>query len=305
MQKKRIRRSLAFFLAVALMLSFSTLSASAFSENQIEGQQRIAKRELSISGVANKNPSAYKAVDVEHNGKNLGSIARVINGEVYIPIRQYVESTTSLKVTYYSSTGTVTVTGGGHDISVSHGAYVMYAGGRAIFRTTPSVMMNNGRMYVPLASLARALSLSYSFDSSTAKTSGYASPVIPADRYYPEDAVYWLSRIISAESRGEPLLGQIAVGSVIMNRVKSQSFPNTIWGVIFDRQYGVQFSPVANGTIYNTPPYNSVLAAKICLEGFRVSDEVLYFVAPSVVSNSWIQRTRTYAFTIGHHDFYV
>ena len=57
---------------------------------------------------------------------------------------------------------------------------------------------------------------------------------------YNEDDVYWLSRIISAESRGEPLEGQIAVGNVVLNRVRSSAYPNTIYGVIFDRKHGTR-----------------------------------------------------------------
>ena len=91
--------------------------------------------------------------------------------------------------------------------------------------------------------------------------SGAYSPLAPASKFYRPDEVLWLSRIIIAESRGESLLGQIAVGNVVLNRVKSRDFPNTIYGVIFDRKYGVQFTPVANGTIYNTPGYTETLAA--------------------------------------------
>ena len=61
----------------------------------------------------------------------------------------------------------------------------------------------------------------------------------------------WLSRILYAEANTEPLAGKIAVGNVIMNRVKSPEFPDTIYSVIFDRKYGVQFTPVANGSVYN------------------------------------------------------
>jgi N-acetylmuramoyl-L-alanine amidase len=90
-----------------------------------------------------------------------------------------------------------------------------------------------------------------------------------------------------------------------MNRVSSELFPNTIWGVIFDRKYGVQFSPVANGTIYDAPSYSSILAAKICLEGFSVSDEILYFLAPRYATSSWISQNRDYVFTVENHEFYA
>lgn len=297
--KNNLKKVWSIALICAMLFGILAISASAVTE-----ERAIAKRELSLTGVGKRDVSFYPAITLEHNGKSLGSIARLINGTVYIPIRQFVESVSSAKVTYYSQTKTLTVTGDGHNISVNDGAFVFYAGGRPIFERTPTVLMNNGRMYAPMSTVAKALSLSYTYDGYTANTAGSVAPVTPADKYYASDAVYWLSRIISAESKGESLLGQIAVGTVVMNRVKSGDFPNTIWGVIFDRKYGIQFSPVANGTIYDTPSYNSILAAKICLEGYRVSEDILYFINPEIIPSSWIQRTRQYEFSIKHHDFY-
>ena len=67
---------------------------------------------------------------------------------------------------------------------------------------------------------------------------------------YDAGELYWLSRIICAESGAESMSGQIAVGNVILNRVRSGSFPNTVEGVIFDRKDAVQFEPVSNGRVY-------------------------------------------------------
>ena len=297
--KNNLKKGLCIVI-ICIML-FATFSTSSFA--MVEAKA-VVKQELSLSGVGSRDLSVYATVPLVHNGKSLGNIARLINGVVYIPIRQFVETVSGAKVTYYSATKTLTVTGEGHDISVNDGAFVFYAGGRPIFERTPTVLMNNGRMYAPLTSVAKALSLTSYYDGTIAYTNGRAASITPADKYYDSDAVYWLSRIISAESKGEPLLGQISVGSVVMNRVKSADFPNTIWGVIFDRKYGVQFSPVANGTIYEAPTYNAVLAAKICLEGYRASEDILYFVNPEIIQGSWLQRTREYAFSVKHHDFY-
>ena len=121
---------------------------------------------------------------------------------------------------------------------------------------------------------------------------------------YNADEVYWLARIISAEAKGEPMKGKMAVGNVVLNRVRSSAYPNTIYGVIFDRRYGIQFSPVANGTIYQTPTVDSIIAAKMCLEGYSLSSEIIYFVNPQKAPNSWISKTRPYAFSIGNHTFY-
>ena len=125
------------------------------------------------------------------------------------------------------------------------------------------------------------------------------------DYTYTHDEVYWLSRIIHAESQGESMEGKIAVGDVILNRRKSSEFPNTIYEVIFDKKYGTQFEPVHNGTIYNTPGAESVAAAKIALKNASSVGECLYFFAPRLVSGTWIEKNREYYKTIGNHDFYL
>ena len=123
-------------------------------------------------------------------------------------------------------------------------------------------------------------------------------------RFYDQTDLYWLSRIISAEAKGEPFAGKIAVGNVVINRMRSKSYPDSIYGVIFDRKHGTQFSPVSYGTIYNTPTAESVLAAKICLEGYTLSDEILFFVNPRYATSSWISKSRPFVFRIGGHWFY-
>ena len=103
----------------------------------------------------------------------------------------------------------------------------------------------------------------------------------------------------------EALLGQIAVGDVILNRVKSPLFPGTIYSVIFDKKYGVQFSPTQDGRIYSTPTYTATLAAKICLEGISLSDDAMYFLNPRTAQSNWIVKNKRYVYTIGNHDFYA
>ena len=118
------------------------------------------------------------------------------------------------------------------------------------------------------------------------------------------DDLYWLSRIISAESRGEPLEGQIAVGNVVLNRVASPDFPDTVHGVIFDSRWGGQFTPASSGAIYREPDAVSVEAARLCLAGVNTAGESLYFLAPALSSNRWIMENRTHVVTIGGHWFY-
>lgn len=308
---KGIVRIVSVLIALVLMLSVTSVSVLAVGEGggtlarSRAGESR-AVNTYSLSGISSRSVYSYEQRAVYFNSASLGSIARIINGEVYLPVRRLVEQTGAASVSYNSGTKTMTVTGGGHNISVSDGAYALYANGRVMFEKTPSVILSDGRMYTPARTLTRALSLQFSVASDgSVRVSGTPTPVVSGSRYYAEDAVYWLARIISAESRGEPLIGQIAVGSVVLNRTRSSAFPSTIYGVIFDRKYGVQFSPVSNGTIYNTPTSSAILAAKICLEGFSVSDRALYFLRPSASTSSWIVKNREFLFVIGNHYFFA
>ena len=120
-----------------------------------------------------------------------------------------------------------------------------------------------------------------------------------------DEDIYWLSRIIHAEAQGEPYIGKVAVGNVILNRVKNINFPDTIHGVIFDKQGGyIQFSPVIDGEIYNNPGQDSIKAAKEALNGSRPVGEALYFLNPRKATNFWIVENRRFMKSIGDHDFY-
>ena len=304
--KKGIIKLSSLFLLLVMTFMISSFAVAAAEPVQKEtGARSVSKAYLSVSGVKTRSLGAYSALNVYINNKNTSFSGRIINGVAYLPIRKTAEALTSATVLYNSAQKSVTVRGYGHNISVSDGAYVLYASDRPIFSMTPSVILSDNVMYVPAESIAKALGVKMSYIGNSLYLSGSASPLRAASSYYREDEVYWLARIINAESRGEPLLGQIAVGNVVLNRVSSSLYPNTIWGVIFDKKYGVQFSPILDGSIYAEPTYTSILAAKICLEGFSLSSDALFFLYPTASTSSWIPRTREYAFSVGKHDFYI
>lgn len=159
------------------------------------------------------------------------------------------------------------------------------------------VRLEAGRTLVPVRTLAGLLGLEVSWNAAT----GEVALSTPDDE---DDEVYWLARIISAESQGECWEGKIAVGNVVLNRVKSPDFPDTIYGVIFDDRWGGQFEPVRNGTVYNEPTQESIRAAMACLEGANVVGDSLYFLAPHLTDNHWTMENRTFVTTIGTHWFY-
>jgi N-acetylmuramoyl-L-alanine amidase len=166
------------------------------------------------------------------------------------------------------------------------------------------------RTFVPVRFIAENLGASVGWDSSYFIVSINKKGIEVPDSAiyqinYTNDDLYWLSRIIEAEAEGEPLNGKIGVGEVVLNRVKSTDFPDTVHDVIFDANFGVQFQPVANGTIYNTPSYESTIAAKYALEGEDVVGESLYFLNLDTASSSWIPTTRTLYMQIGNHSFYL
>lgn len=281
----------------ALIFGATSTSASAIGE--------YPKRQLSVHTIDDIGIYNYPSVNLTLNGTWI-SRSPLINDTTYVPLREFVSLLTDTRITYFASTRTATVTASGLEISATDGTNIVYANGRVLYSLSPTRILSDGKMYVPVRTLVKAMGLSVFWDGANATTrvTGAYSPILPGDKYYDGDSVYWLSRIISAESAGEPMLGQIAVGNVVLNRVSSRDFPNSIYSVIFDRKYGVQFTPVANGTVYNTPYFTSVIAAKICLEGFSVSDGILYFMEPTISTSGWIKTNRYYAFSIGHHDFY-
>ena len=108
-----------------------------------------------------------------------------------------------------------------------------------------------------------------------------------------------LAKAIYGEARGEPYTGQVAVGAVIMNRVKSSKFPNTIAGVIY--QSGA-FDAVSDGQINLTPDSTARKAAQDALNGWDPSYGAIYYFNPSTATNKWIW-SRPLTVTIGKHRF--
>ena len=108
-----------------------------------------------------------------------------------------------------------------------------------------------------------------------------------------------LARLISAEARGEPYVGQVAVGAVVLNRVKHPSFPNTIPGVIY--QSGA-FSCIADGQFDQPVAASAYRAADDALNGWDPTGGAIYYFNPSTATSAWIW-SRPLILTIGKHRF--
>jgi len=116
---------------------------------------------------------------------------------------------------------------------------------------------------------------------------------------YKNSDVMLLARLVSAEAKGEPYKGQIAVAAVVLNRVKSSSFPNSIPDVIYEPG---AFSPVANGEIWKEPVSSAISAVNEALTGTDPAYGALFFFNPAKTTNAYIW-SRPQIIRIGNHIF--
>lgn len=114
-----------------------------------------------------------------------------------------------------------------------------------------------------------------------------------------EGQVYLLARVIYAEARGEPFEGQVAVGAVLVNRLRSSRFPNNLWGIIFGKG---EFCTVRDGQVWLTPSNEAYRAARLALSGWDPSKGALFFYNPAKTTSNWIW-SRPVTAKIGNHVF--
>lgn len=108
-----------------------------------------------------------------------------------------------------------------------------------------------------------------------------------------------LARCVYAEARGEPYTGQVAIAAVVLNRVESPSFPNTISGVIYQKG---AFTCVSDGQINLTPNQTAYNAARDALNGWDPTNGCLYYYNPATATSKWIWSLKV-QLTIGRHSF--
>ena len=284
-----LKRTFALLLLILCFASVAAPVTSAAMQNRIQFPTNAS------------NVTIYSG-----NARVLEGNAAIIDSVTYVGLRAFCDLFGEYNISWNDRTKTASVKADGFSLTATSGDIYIYANGRYLY-TVGAVKIIDDRICVPIRPLAKALGVSVDWDGATRSitlTKGNRN-FAWADSYYNSDDLYWLSRIISAEAKGESLKGQIAVGNVVMNRVRSKSYPNTIYGVIFDRKNGTQFSPVALGTIYQTPTASSIIAAKICLEGYSLSTDILFFMNPRIATNNWISKNRPFAFAIGNHNFYT
>ena len=238
-----------------------------------------------------------RSVPVQLDGEVLDAACYVDSGVTYVPLRALLDTLGGWELRWDSAARTAVAVSASAQLTADPRENTVTDNGQAF---SGQVTVENGRTYVPLRLVTEALGSKVEWDPYLG-----GAAVTTADAPYDAVDLYWLSRIIYAESGMESAEGQIAVGNVVLNRAASSSFPNSIPEVIFDRKDAVQFEPVANGTLFQTPSQRSVDCAKAALDGANTVGDALYFYAPALSKGVWINANRTYQQTIGCHRFYI
>ncbi len=247
--------------------------------------------------------AAANQIQVYADGWAYPGMVQVQNGQAYVSLREFATYMDNAIVQWQPTDRSATVQTDGLTLTAWHGKSYLLANGRYLW-CPGGTYIENGTMLVPLTAIARAFGFTHTWTGQAAALQRIRGAIEPGEQFYDADAVYWLAKIIHAEAQGEPLTGKVAVGEVILNRVESDEFPDTIYSVIFDRTHGVQFTPTVNGAIEAEPGEESIIAAKLVLDGARTGDGLLYFLNPAIATSTWIMTNRPYALTIGSHAFY-
>lgn len=230
---------------------------------------------------------------------NLGKFQK--NGVTYVALASMAQALdSSVQISWDGSTAKVTSSR--LTLTAKVGQLYLMANGRYLY-LPEGVQMVNNKVTVPLAAVVEAFDAKLTWDGATGtiRITRGSGGIQSGDSYYDQEDLFWLSRVIYAESGNQPLEGQMAVGNVVMNRVASPAYPNTVQGVLAQKN---QFSTYKSGALANrTPNQSSIIAAKLVLDGGEVAetDGALYFDSSS---NSWASRNREFATVLGGHKFY-
>ncbi len=198
---------------------------------------------------------------------------------------------------------TTIINTGGLSMTAKPGDLYVVANGRYLYVPEQVQLDGEGRLSLPLRTVAEAFGASVGYDNAahvTTVTRGN-NAIQHGDAFYNQEELFWLSRVIYRESGNQPMEGQMAVGNVILNRVADPAFPNSVEGVLAQKN---QFTTYQSGVLAATnPSQSSIIAAKLVLDGGVVEETkgALFFDSGAT---SWAARNREHIATIGGHKFY-
>ena len=294
--EKSIMKKLAMTTAVLFMLVTGAFGVTIEAAAPVSTSQPQQSEERYVIASSEKVTSRVTVL-ISGASTPTAFYGEIINSTTYAPVLDFAVAMGAASV--IRAENTVSVVATGLVLSATAGDLYIEANGRYLYVPELCLLIDDV-VCAPVRILAEAFgaTVDWSGDLMLAQVTPGITPVSSELPYSDED-LYWMSRIITAEARGECFDGQIAVGNVIMNRIASDSFPDTVHDVVFD---GYQFTPAVTGAIYNTPTDQCILAAKLALEGVRTVGDSLYF---SATTKCWADNNRAFTGAIGGHYFYA
>lgn len=215
-----------------------------------------------------------------------------------------------LELTEQTEGDSAALTIGGVELSAKLGQSYIVMDGRYLY-TPEDFILVNGHVCLPCDALGRIFGISITAAEDLSRADGELTALRllqgGEDYYathYSQEELHWLSRIIYAETKDQPMAGLIGVGNVVYNRLNSDAFPDTVFDVIFDQKHTVQFDPAATGGVLGEPDERSVIAAYLCFEGYNTVGDSLYFVNPEKGDSGWFEQALEPVVSFGDHDFY-
>ena len=238
----------------------------------------------------------------------LSARAYVSGQAVFLP-PEAVCAAARLSMSWSEDNGTLTLSVPGAVLTGHKGDGYFEADGRYIY-APDGWLVKGDVLYLPSDAVERLFGVKINvsekrdrLELSTDKLAVISGGASYYELNYDAELLYWLPQIINAEAKFEPLAGQIGVGNVVMNRLSSPDFPDTIFEVIYDTEHSVQFEPISTGGIFQEPTEQATIAAYLCLEGYSTVGGSLYFVNPEFGSG-WFDSSLELVETVGHHNFY-
>ena len=297
---------------IVLMLSGFAGSLADTPEDTTDSEEPACTlsnvAEFSMVGAGEENFGiAVEFIDMYVDEKEIDQGIK-IGATTYVGLRDFSENVgRDVTIDWDAATVTATIQAQGLTITAQANGRYITANGRCLY-LWDGIQVIDGNLMIPVRELAKAFGVGIIWNeedrSCEVDTTG-AIPIESADKFYNEEDMMWLARIINAESGNQALEGKIAVGNVVVNRVNDPYCPDSIFEVIFDTKHGVQFQPIISGAVYREPSEESIVAAKISLEGYNLVGDSLFFVNPEVGITGWFAQTRTYVVSLGDHDFYA
>lgn len=236
----------------------------------------------------------FSTAGVTVNGEPVYYTAEIHEGTAYVPFYGAVQTLRpDAEITWED--GVFTASGEDFTMTVRIGDPCLVINGRYLYIAGKVKGWADGTALVPARVMATALGAWIDWKDGTVELCSGGVPLKTEDIPYDETTLDLLARVITHESGNQPLEGKMAVGNVILNRVNSSRFPNTVSEVIYSPN---QFP----GATSITPNEESILAARLTLEGANVVPGAYYFNGAG--KSCWASRNKALIATIGGHSFY-